>query len=117
MKHLFIPLLFLSFFAHSQSESWEYCVARYQEGGVNSKCIFYVDYGTKAFSDQKMDKALDDAGKQDVLRDSTRNAQINSPAAGFNLLGQEGWEMVSSYAKVDFTLKEQVFFVFKRRKR
>jgi len=101
-------LLIIPFLAISQTEKWEYCTVNFIQGGFDSKSIVYVDYGTEVLSTQK---------RKNALVDSLGHADLKSLAAGFNILGEQGWELVSSYVVIDIAGKQQPQFVFKRRKR
>jgi len=108
MLRLIFVFLLLPFLALSQDEKWEYCTVNFIQGGFDSKSIVYVDYGTEVLSTQK---------RKNALVDSLGHADLKSLAAGFNILGEQGWELVSSYVVIDIAGKQQPQFVFKRRKR
>jgi len=108
MKNIVFALILLPFLAFSQDEKWEYCTVHYLQGGFDSKSIVYVDYGLEVLSTQK---------RKNALLDSLGHADLKSLAAGFNLLGEQGWELTSSYVVIDIAGKQQPQFVFKRRKR
>lgn len=110
MKKIFIltAILLCAYSAYSQTEKWEYCRVYYHEAGLSLGAIAFVDMGKEP--------VLEKEQRLIAMKDSVYRFELPSIVFAMNRLGEQGWELVSSYEADIMAVKHHVL-LFKRKRK